>query len=503
MPVMLAAGCVDLAQFDTDATTDAATATTSTTSTSGAPPETTLAPTTTGSTAGTTSSDTGEQPTTGIPPGPAPIQRCQLIPALELHEAACAGAEDCEIRGVMRLECDGAAFYPHLAAAPLGDAALYVQTQAVPTFGIQHEAFLLTAQGSAFADMWVTENTFGGRSGELMPRQDGQIELWFQDGQNPPTILYPPHAEIDPEGYSVPTAVRDDIQWFLGTRTRPDDVPMAYFTVGETDIRALYDLPGGRVEQPLIVGAEAWTIWLHEVAGALKMSWSQFSGELDGTFLFVRDLEAPADQPGAPRVRIGDFAAGRPLTAVLSSFGDGAHGVVMTERDLGEPTRLVAGEPWLYEEILGGVTVECPTPTCAGGCGAAPPCVESRAEAWGVGLQNGPEVVRAWHLECPHEVSLTWQEGSYFDILCLCDKCRCEAQAGEIVEQPCELVASTLAPDPNAPDTLLRTETWRRSLGFERSELVVDAVVGDDTLWLLTRSTLPDAQIAVWIVDTE
>ncbi|PCC73532.1 hypothetical protein SAMN02745121_08343 [Nannocystis exedens] len=499
---MLAAGCVDLTQFDTDASTGAATTTTTTT---GEPPGTTLAPTTTGTTTtGTTSSDTGEPlPTTGTPPGPAPIQRCQLVPALELHEAACAGADDCKIRGVMRLQCDGADFYHHLAAAPLGKAALYVETQAVPTFGIQHEAFLLTDEGSAFADMWVTENTFGGRSGALMPRLDGQIELWFQDGQNPPTIHYPPQAEIDPEGYSIPAAVRDDVEWFLGTRTRPDDVPMAYFTVADQDIRALYDLPDGRVEQPLIAGAPAWSIWLHDVAGTLKMSWSQFADDLDGTYLFVRDLDAPADQPGTPLVRIGDFSAGRPLTAVLSSFGDGAHGVVMTERDLGEPTRLIANEPWTYEEILGGVTVECPTPTCAGGCEAAPPCVESRAEAWGVALQNGPDVVRAWHLECPHDVSLTWQEDHYFDILCLCDKCRCEAVAGETVEKPCELVASTLAPDPDMAGTLLRTEQWRRPLGFERSELVVDAVVAEDTLWLLTGSTLPEPQIAIWAVDTE
>ncbi|MCY1054845.1 hypothetical protein [Nannocystis sp. SCPEA4] len=522
MSSSIVAGCLDpfpATTTETASTGDATSgpATITSTITSGEPPGTTTStPTTTSgdqppgtTTAGSTTTTsepwttgTSETSTTESEPGPPPVQRCQLIPAPDLRDAACDGAQQCRIREAMRFECDGADFYHHLVQATAGGAALYVQTDAVPSFAVQHEAHALTEQGSGLADIWVTDKPFS-PAGNLLPRADGQIELWFQDGPDPPAIHYPPQAAIDGGGYSTPDEMRDDIQQFIGTWTRPDDVPMATFIPADSDtIHAMYELPDGRVEQPLIA-ADAYDIWLHDVAGALKMSWADFDADLDGTYLYVRDLEAPPDQPGTPLVRTGDFFMGRPRDAVLSSFGDGTHGVVLTQRDTGEVPRLVANEPWTYDEELGGTVVDCPTPTCAAGCAAAPQCVESRLDTWGVGLQNGPDSVRAWHLECAYELTLTWEEGSYFDLFCLCNKCRCEGQVHETVEHSCELVASTLAPDPNVPDKLLRSELWRRPLGFEREDLVIDTVVGDDTLWLLSKSLAPTKQIVVWAVDTE
>ena len=500
MSIVATGGCIDLFATTTEGAstgeqTTSAPVTTTTTS-GGEPPGTTQAPTTTTVEPWTTG--TSGAPTTGPEPGPPPVQRCQLLPAPDLRELACEGAPDCRIREVQRLECDGSDFYHHLAEAPAGGAALYVQTDAMPTFGAQHEAFLLTPQGSALADIWVTDDPFY-PAGNLLPRADGQIELWFQDGQGPPAVHYPPHAEIDGDGYSTPDEVREDMQWFVGTWTRPDEVPMATFTATDsgTTLHALYELPGGRVEQPLTV-AEAWQIWLHDVAGVLKLSWSEYDGDLDGTYLYVRDLDAPPEQPGTPLVRTGDFSAARPVSAVLSSFGDGTHAVVLTE----DP-RLIANEPWTYDEPLVEIADACATPSCADGCAAAPACVQPSVMVRGIGLQNGPDSVRAWHLECPYDLTLTWQQGSYFDIFCLCDKCRCESETQMTVEKPCELVASALAPDPNAADKLLRTELWRRPLGFERTDLILDAVVRDGTLWLLSKSTAPTSQIAVWAVDSE
>lgn len=496
MTLTVTGGCIDLVAT-TD--TDPIAGTTATTDPGATTGETSTTTTTTSSPTDPTISwdETTAWPTTGTPSGPEPLRRCKLVAAPDLLAAACDGEAACRIREAQRLECEGAAFYHHLVRAPDDSAALYVQTRAEPTFGVQHEAHLLTPEGSWIADVWVTGSGFG-PAGNLLPWADQHIELWHQDGQSSPVTQYLPYAAVDLEGYSIATAVRDDIAWFVGTTTRPDDVPMARFTLAAGEgLHALYDLPGGRVEQPLIV-AEAWTMWLHDVAGTLRMSWADWDSQLGGMYLYVRDLEADPLLPGTPLVRVSDSIGAHVHDAVLSSFGDGNHGVVFADGP-----SLIANAPWTYQETLGGAAEPCPAPSCEDGCEAAPTCLEARVQAHPVALQDAPASVRAWHIECPHDVTLSWEEDSYFDLLCLCDKCRCGGVIEATVEKSCELVASALAPDPNAADQLLRTEQWRRPLGFERDELIVDAVVGDQTLWLMTMSSAPTPQIVVWAVDTE
>lgn len=499
----VAVGCTDPFGVPGDSATSGQTTFGETTTTGAGPTSSTTeaAPTTAAGTTTSGTSDTTGTPTTGAPVGPQPIQRCQLVDAPDLLAAACEGANDCPIRAAQRLECSESSYYPHLVEAPGGDAALYVQTRAVPTFADQHEAFTLTAIGAQFADIWVTDGG-SGLSADLMPRADGLIELWHQSGQSS-VRHYLPNAAIDLEGYSVINAVRDDIASFIATHVRPDDVPMAHFTRPDPEgMHALFDLPGGRVEQPLIE-ADAYQLWLHETAGTLRMSWADYDSELKGTYLYVRDLEAAPELPGVPLVRISESLSQRVQDAVLSPFGNGTHGVVMTDRDIGQAVRLVANEPWTHDETLGGTLVDCEAPTCNEGCEAAPSCKETRAEAHALALQNGESSVRAWHLECLHDVGVTWTTDNYFDVLCLCDKCRCQANSDAYEEKSCDLVASELAPDPNAPDKLLRTELWRQPLGFHREDLSTSAVAGEDTLWLLTNFREPTPGVVLWTVDID
>jgi hypothetical protein len=471
-----------------------------TTTTTVDPPDPTT--TTTSTTSTSTTSDTTAVPTTGPQPGPEPIQRCQLLEAPDLLAAACGDAPDCAITSARLMTCDGADFYHQLKPAPGGRAVLYARTEAVPTFAWQHEVFLLDGDGAAPADIWVTDSAFDPPA-NLLPRADGEIELFYQDGQDGPVIHYLPHAAIDAEGYSIPDTVRDDIAWFVGTELRPDDVPMAHFTrPGDTFLHALFDLPGGRVEQPLIDSSvDAWIMWLHDVGGTLKFTWVDFNSDKGGDTLHVRDLLADPATPADPFMLLDD-SFGPPVHDVeFSPFGDGTHAVVLTRLDLGEPVRLLANDPWKYDEDLTGEGGNCVKPTCAQGCGSVPPCDDTWHEARALALKTTADAVRSWHLDCPSDVTLTYKEDYYFNLLCLCDQCRCQGVPQDMVEKPCELVASELVPDPDMPATLKRTELWRRPLGVQRTDLAVLSAVTGDAVYLLTRAQQPAPQTVLWRID--
>jgi hypothetical protein len=509
LALLAALGLPGCSLFDSDidsATTGVDFTTTGTTSTSTTvdPPLTTTSTTvsTTAPTTTTTTSETTVTPTTGPEPGPEPVQRCNLVEAPDVLAAACGDAVECKIGSVHVMECDGATFYHQLVAAPGGNAVAYARTQGVPTFGYQHEVFLLSKDGAKAADIWVAHSSFDPPA-NLLPRADGEIELFYQDGQDGQVLHFLPHAEIDAEGYSIPATVRDDIAWFVGTELRPDDIPMAHFTrKDDTFLHALFDLPDGRVEQPLIdAGVDAWTMWLHDIGGTLKFTWVTYDQGKGGDTLHVRDLLADPSTPGDPFMLIADAFAPPVQDVTFSPFGDGTHAVVMTRLDLGEPVRLLANDPWKYDEELSGPGGACVKPTCAQGCGSVPACDDTWHEARAVALRNTADTVRAYHLDCPSDVTLTYEEDSYFDLFCLCNKCRCEGVLQNQVEKPCELVASDLAPDPNMPATLKRTELWRRSLGIHRTDLAIAAAVSGDTVWLLTRAEQPTKQLAIWRID--
>ncbi|MFY0531113.1 hypothetical protein [Nannocystis pusilla] len=148
---------------------------------------------------------------------------------------------------------------------------------------------------------------------------------------------------------------------------RPDDVPMLHFRrKGDERLYALYDLPGGRVEVPLL-DEGFWPIWLHEVAGVLKMTWLNYAA------VHVRDLEADAADHGQSLIPFDQTVES--LRSVALSQVGGEHVVLLADAEAGEPARLLAGEPWNYQEELPRYLVQCEPPPATR---AAPPLRRAR-----------------------------------------------------------------------------------------------------------------------------
>ncbi|MFZ6179622.1 hypothetical protein [Nannocystis pusilla] len=419
-----------------------------------------------------------------------PVPHCQLLDAPDRLAAACDGAPECPIASARVVQCEDPESELRLLKAPGGDALLHARTEDAENFSEQHEAHLLAPASSALAGIWRIDLT-AFATFALLPRADGEAELWVADSFD--TNHYLPRAELGYSGLSLPAEARDDIEEFVGSDVRPDDVPMFHFRrKGDERQYALYDLPGGRVEVPLLDGG-FWPIWLHDVAGVLKMTWLSYPA------VRVRDLEADAADPGESLIPF-DQTVESLRSVALSQLG-GEHVVLFADAEAGEPARLLAGEPWNYEEELPRYLVQCEPPTCDEGCAAAPPCPEKRTEAIGVALRAGPSAVRTWHLECEFDYQATFEEYIFFG-------CSCDRVWNDVVEHPCELVASDLAPDPDVPDTLKRTELWRRPLGFHFKDLAstdfqlgLSAAVWGGSLWLMTRVAVPAPLTLVWRID--
>lgn len=268
----------------------------------------------------------------------------------------------------------------------------------------------------------------------------------------------------------------------IGATTRPDGVPTVVFV--RDDQRALFalveDAPGARSELTLVDG-EATAPAFHEVDGELWLSWvSHPAGTIDRV-LQARPLFA-AD-PATAAVTLADLGSGDalPRNLALTALAE-AHAVRF---DGGE---LTATPPLAYSESLSQVLQACSTPTCGQGCAEAEPCTEHRRTASGLAVQSSADAVRTWHLECEWQHDLTWETGSFFDLLCLCDRCRCDAVSANVVEAPCALVASQLVPSSQSTEALVREELWRLPLDLERSQLEgAAALVSADRLWLLVE----------------
>lgn len=456
--------------------------------------------TSTATTDPTTTSTTGESET-DEPPPPPPEAKCALVESADLLVAACAGQEPCPLRAARRLECDGSHLYPGLTRGPGSDAVLYVRTKPAEWDDDQHEAHRLTKGASELAELWVTDDADDGLSATLMPRADGLVELWFEPRYDEAPRHYLPGAAIDGDGRSVPAAIRDDVVAFHHAGIRPDGAAALFFRL-EADDRtaALFDLPGDRIERPLVDDGP-YELWMHAVADNEWVTWVGEDPLSGDDAILVRELDAPVDAPTTTLLTL-DFPAPPIRSVALSPFGAGDHAVVLTDYDLGDIPTFLAAAPWTYEEPLSREVIECDAPTCDAGCGSAPACEAAHVSSRAIGLQEGEASVRAWHLECHYERTVTWKQDSYFNLGCLCYKCFCAEVSSNYVEHPCEIVASELAPDPDVPGALLRSELWRRPLDFDRHAVgAISAVAADDTLWMMIRDGEDPTRTVVWEID--
>ena len=472
----------DPSTSDPSTTTKTTSESSSSAQTSEPPPDTTTDATTT-----TTTSDTS----TTDEPIPPITPRCTLASDDAALAAACAGDPDCPIREVLRLQCTDQPEPPRITRAPGDDAVLY-QKAGIDDEHTNHEAFRLTQGASGPAGLWMTESSVAAR-GDLLAASDGGVELFFRGS---PALHYLAGADQGPDGYSQPDAIRDDIAAVVGSATRPDDVPVVYYQAsGEQGRAAIFDFPDDRTEQP-ILGIAGEQLAIDAVAGTLWLTWVADDQNFD-QYLWSRPLAGDPDAAGSKAALISDSFGAEVGATALSPFGDGTHGVVLT---IGEPTegpRVIAGAPWTRDEALDREPVDCVNPTCADGCEAAPPCDEQHIETVPVGLQAGPDHLRMWHLECPYESVVQWQESEAFDLFCLCFKCFCAEKTIAKTELPCALVGSLLLPDPNFAGRLRRVERWRRDLGFTRSEVTdISAAASGDTLWAAFDGTILAADAA-------
>jgi hypothetical protein len=475
--------------------------------TTGASAPTTTTPdatTTTGEPGDTTdaSAVTTEQPppaettagesTTERPQGEPPTPRCTFVAEPGLLATTCGGAAGCEVRGVWSLSCEDGSFRETVVATPGGGALFHTQAQAEATFAVQYEVFALTDAGPALLEIFVTPEAMD-PAAQVLARADGQVELFVQKFSSDPVLHYVQGGGFELDGDSTPFAIREDMRYAYMATVRGDDVPALLFRRPEADgMYALFDLPEGRVEQ-LFVADDAVPRWFHAAGGKQWVSWQD---NVDDT-LVAREVGADPATPGTPLLQLPANLTSI-QSAALSRFGDGSHAVVLTSG------HVLANAPWTYAEDLGGVDVDCEEPTCADGCEAAPACAEAEVNTRTLALQATDTATRMWHLECGRAYTVTWQEGSFFDPFCLCDKCTCDEFEDDVVEETCELVGSSLAPDPDAPGELQRTEVWRRPLAFtEEGDLFTRQVASGSRMWLLTESEHPEPRQLLWAIDAD
>ncbi|MFY0531112.1 hypothetical protein [Nannocystis pusilla] len=85
--------------------------------------------------------------------------------------------------------------------APGGDALVHARTVDAENLSEQHEAHLLAQASSTLAGIWRIDRT-AFATFALLPRADGQAELWVADPFDPNHYL--PHAELGLSGLSLP-----------------------------------------------------------------------------------------------------------------------------------------------------------------------------------------------------------------------------------------------------------------------------------------------------------